>query len=72
MWCASILETIGQFFYVYAMSANSTVNASIVGSYCILSMILSSIFLKEKLPLKKYIFLFVAIIGIVMLAILDI
>ena len=35
MWCASILETIGQFFYVYAMSGNSTVNASIVGSYCI-------------------------------------
>ncbi len=71
MWCASILETIGQFFYVYAMSGNSTVNASIVGSYCILSMILSSIFLKEKLPLKKYICLFIAIIGIVMLAILD-
>lgn len=72
MWCASILETIGQFFYVYAMSGNSTVNASIVGSYCILSMILSSIFLKEKLPIKKYICLFIAIIGIVMLSILDI
>ena len=72
MWCASILETIGQFFYVYAMSGNSTINASIVGSYCILSMILSSIFLKEKLSLKKYICLFLAIVGIVILSILDI
>ena len=71
MWCASILETVGQFFYVYAMSGNSTVNASIVGSYCILSMILSSIFLKEKLSVKKYAFLTMAIIGIVILAILD-
>lgn len=72
MWCASIFETIGQFFYVYAMSDNSTISASIVGSYCILSMILSSIFLKEKLTLKKYICLFIAVIGIVMLSILDI
>ena len=72
MWSAAILETVGQFFYVYALSANSTVATSIVGSYCILSMILSSIFLKERLTLKKYIFLFIAIVGIVILAILDI
>ena len=69
---AAILETAGQFFYVFAMSADSTINASIVGSYCILSMILSSLFLKEKLSLKKYIFLFIAVIGIVILAFMDI
>lgn len=72
MWTAAIFETIGQFFYVYAMGADSTINASIVGSYCILSMFLSSIFLKEKLTIPKYIFLIIAIIGIVILAILDI
>ena len=72
MWTAAILETVGQFFYVFAMSADSTINASIVGSYCILSMILSSLFLKEKLSLKKYIFLFIAVIGIVILAFMDI
>ena len=72
MWTAAILETVGQFFYVFAMSADSTINASIVGSYCILSMILSSVFLKEKLSLKKYIFLFIAVIGIVILAFMDI
>ena len=72
MWSAAIFETVGQFFYVYAMAADSTINASIVGSYCILSMILSSIFLREKLSILKYLFLFIAIIGIVILSILDI
>ena len=71
MWSAAICETIGQFFYVYAMAADSTINASIVGSYCILSMILSSIFLKEKLSALKYLLLIIAIIGIIILAILD-
>ena len=72
MWSAAIFETIGQYFYVYAIGANSTIATSIVGSYCILSMILSSIFLKEKLTIPKYAFLFLAVIGIVILAILDI
>lgn len=72
MWIAAIFETLGQFFYVFAMGSNSTINASIVGSYCILSLLLSSIFLKEKLSIPKYIFLLIAIIGIVILAILDI
>ena len=72
MWTAAIFETIGQFFYVFAMSADSTINASIVGSYCILSMLLSSVFLKEKLSISRYVFLLLAIIGIVILAILDI
>lgn len=72
MWIAAIFETIGQFFYVFAMSADSTINATIVGSYCIMSMLLSSIFLKERLSIFKYIFLFIAIIGIIILAIIDI
>ena len=72
MLTAAIFETVGQFFYVFAMAADSTMNASIVGSYCILSMILSSIFLKEKLSMKKYFFLILSVAGIVMLAILDI
>ena len=63
MWTAAIFETLGQFFYVFAMAADSTINASIVGSYCILSLLLSSIFLKEKLSVPKYIFLTIAIVG---------
>ena len=69
---AAIFETAGQFFYVFAMAENSTISASIVGSYCVLSMILSRIFLKEKLSLKKYIALGMAIIGLTILCILDV
>lgn len=69
---AAIFETAGQFFYVYAMSSNSTISAPIVGSYCVLSMILSRIFLKEKLTKKEYISISIVLIGIFILAVLDV
>lgn len=69
---AAIFETGGQFFYVFAMGINATISAPIVGSYCVLSMLLSRIFLKEKLSVKEYMAIFMVIIGIVILAIMDI
>ncbi len=69
---AAIMETAGQFFYVFAMSYNSTIGATIVGSYCLLSMILSHVFLKEKLSEQKYVGLMIAISGLIILTILDI
>ena len=51
---------------------NATISAPIVGSYCILSMLLSRLFLKEKLTKKEYVAIFLVIIGIVILAIMDI
>lgn len=69
---AAIFETAGQFFYVYAMSGNATISASIIGSYCILSLILSHIFLKERLGKKEYIAISIVIIGIIILSIYDI
>ncbi len=69
---AAILETIGQFFYVYAMSANSVITAPIVGSYCILSLLWSRIFLKEKLSKKHYLAISLVVVGIIILGILDI
>ena len=69
---AASFETVGQFFYVFAMADNSTISATIVGSYCVLSMILSRIFLKEKLSFKKYIAIFCTIVGIIVLLCLDV
>ena len=68
---AAIFETLGQFFYVFAMASDSTIGASIVGSYCILSLILSRIFLKEKLKTEKYIAIGIAIIGLILLVVYD-
>ena len=69
---AAIFETLGQFFYVFAMGVNATITAPIVGSYCILSMLLSRVFLKEKLTKKEYMAIFLVIVGIIILAIMDI
>ena len=71
LW-AAIFETAGQFFYVFAMSENATVSAPIVGSYCVLSMILSRIVLKEKLSKKEYIYIFLVLTGVIILAVLDV
>lgn len=69
---AALFETLGQFFYVFAMAGSSVIAAPIVGSYCILSMLLSRIFLKEVLTKKEYFAIFLVIIGILILGILDI
>ena len=45
---AAILETAGQFTYVFAMSGNAIIAAPIISSVCVVSVILSRIFLKEK------------------------
>ncbi|CAK7039030.1 hypothetical protein CIW83_21210 [Tissierella sp. P1] len=51
---AAIFETLGQFFYVFAMAQNSIVTAPLVASYSIVSVILSRVFLKEKLNKLQY------------------
>ena len=65
---AAVFETAGQFTYVYAMSGNGAIAAPIISSVCIVSLLLSRIFLKEKLSKKTYAFIAVVIIGILLLA----
>lgn len=68
---AAVCETAGQLTYVYAMSGNGAIAAPIISSVCVVSLLLSRIFLKEKLSLKQYIFIFAIIVGILMLAIVE-
>ncbi len=68
---AAIFETIGQFFYVFAMSGKAIIAAPLIAAYSIVSIILSRIFLKEKLTKKQYVIIFFVIIGIIMLGISD-
>lgn len=69
---AAILETAGQFFYVFAMANDSVIGATIIGSYFILSLLLSSIFLKERLNKTKYLGISITTIGIIILLIMGI
>ena len=66
---AAICETAGQFFYVYSMGANAILAAPMVSAYCIVSMLLSRIVLKEKLVLKQYLSISLVVIGIILLGI---
>lgn len=68
---AAVCETAGQFTYVYAMSGNGIIAAPILSSVCVVSLLLSRIFLKEKLTKKQYFFIVLVILGILALAVLD-
>lgn len=68
---AAIFETIGQFFYVFAMSGSAIIAAPLISAYSIVSVLLSRIFLKEKLTKKQYTVILYVIIGIILLGVSD-
>ena len=68
---AAVFETAGQFTYVYALGGVDAVAAPILSSVCVVSLLLSRIFLKEKLSWKTYVFIAVVIIGILLLAVSE-
>ena len=68
---AAVFETAGQFTYVYALGGVDAIAAPILSSVCVVSLLLSRIFLKEKLPKKTYLFIAIVIIGILLLAVSE-
>ena len=68
---AALFETAGQFTYVYALGGVDAVAAPILSSVCVVSLLLSRIFLKEKLNWKTYVFITIVIIGILLLAVAE-
>lgn len=73
-YTGAIFETIGQFFYIYALADTEHVAfaAPIISSYCVASVIWGRIFLKEKLSKKHYLSIGLVVAGIVIMGILDI
>lgn len=72
-YVGAVFETVGQFAYIYALADEEHValSAPIISAYCLVSVIWSRIFLKEKLSVKHYITIAVAVTGIVILGIYD-
>ena len=68
---AAVFETAGQLTYVYALGGIDAVAAPILSSVCVVSLLLSRIFLKEKLSWKTYTFIAIVIIGILLLAVAE-
>ncbi len=68
---AAVCEEFGQIFYVFAMAKNPVLAAPMVASYCIVSVILSRVFLKEKMTALQKICVLPVILGIVLLGISE-
>lgn len=68
---AAIFETLGQSVYVFAMSGNAAIAAPLISAYSIISLILSRIFLKEKLSKKHYLSILLVILGIILLGVSE-
>ena len=68
---AAVAETFGQFTYVYAMSGNGVVAAPMVSAYCIVTLIISRIFLKEKLSKPQSIAIAIVVLGIIFMGISE-
>ncbi len=68
---AAACEAAGQLTYVYAMADNGMVAAPMIASYCVASVVLARIFLKEKLTVKQYLMVFSVFAGILLLGITE-
>ena len=73
-YVGALFETAGQFAYIYALSDSEHVAISvpIISSYCVGSILLSRIFLREKLSRKHYAMVLLVVVGIVILGYCDI
>ncbi len=70
--CGSALgEMLANIFYVAAIANNPVLAAPIVSAYCIVSLILSRIFLKEKLAKPQYTCIAAVVAGIVIICLSE-
>lgn len=68
---AALLETAGQLTYVYALSGNGIAAAPLIGSYCVASLLLGRVVLREKLEKKQYAAIALVLSGIVIMGVLE-
>ncbi len=67
-----ICETVGQFFYMRVVVDEYVPGLVIISAYCMVSMIWSSLFLKERLSWKHYLAIVLVLTGIVILGVFDV
>lgn len=67
----AICETVGQIFYMSVMFSDFDAGMPMISAYCVLSVVWSRIFLKEKLSYKHYIAISLTFAGIILLGIFS-
>ena len=65
-------ETFGTMTYTFAVGSNPILTAPITSSYCLVTIVLARVFLKERLTKKQYLSLALVVIGVVLLGISEI
>ena len=72
-YLGAVFETAGQFAYIYALAdtAHVALSVSIIGAYCVVSVVWSWLFLKERLSWKHYLMIGLVVAGIVVLGVYD-
>ena len=65
-------ETFGTMTYIFAVAGNPILTAPITSSYCLVTIVLARIFLKERLTKKQYLSLAFLIVGIALLGVSEI
>jgi len=72
-YAGAVFETAGQFAYIYALadSRHVALSAPIISAYCVLSVVWSRLFLKEKLSRRHYAMIALVVMGIVILGFYD-
>ena len=68
---AAVFETAGQYAYAHVIGGAAAVTAPMVGAYCVVSVALSRLVLKEKLPARQYISIFITFAGIILLGLAE-
>ena len=71
IYLGGVCETIGQVFYMAVMFADFEVGMPIISAYCVVSVLWSRIFLKEKLSWKHYATIALTFVGIILLGIFS-
>lgn len=66
-----IFETVGQIFYMAVVAADFSVGLPMISAYCVVSVIWSRVFLKEKLSWKHYLTIVITLAGILGLALSE-
>ena len=68
---AAIGETGGTMTFIFASAINPRLTAPVVSSYCLVTIVLARIFLKERLTRKQYLSLAFVVVGIALLSISE-
>ena len=71
VYLGGLCETIGQVFYMAVMFADYEIGMPIISAYCVVSLVWSRIFLKEKLSWKHYVAIGITFVGIILLGIFS-